>query len=850
MTSKNQLFQNGRLVKSAFPTNYKIVIDPDFDKCVFDAIVEISINCVNHMFNSVALHSENLKIKKILLDNNTVNFEEDEKNNLLIIHNSAQFLTSNHKLRIYYNGIISTDMKGFYKSIYTHNGKEKNMFSTQLEAVGCRRVLPCWDEPSFKSTFDLVILSPHDKTILSNTNIKNVKQLKNGKNVTIFETTPLMSSYLLAFAIGDFEYVEKITKHDVKIRIYAPEGDNREKLDFALTVTSNALDWYENWFGIRYPLSKLDSLSVFSFDAGAMENWGLITFRPELLYVTADTTLADKQNVVVTICHELAHQWFGNLSTMYWWDNLWLNESMATYYGWLVTDELFPEWNVWNKFMDTEYSYAFRLDGLESSHPIEVPIENSKDINQIFDGISYSKGSCVIRFLINYLGDDIFRKGMQHYMKTHAYKNTTSNDLWDSFDHVLKITNNNDAVPTSIKNMMDTWIKQTGYPVVTLYKDNNLYKLKQERYLTSGPNSDKTTWIIPVKLYIDGTDSDIELISHEPVTIGNANTIIVNPNRIGFYRVRYDTVTFDFHNLSKQMQKQILDDNFSLCSSGYQGFYNTFDLITKLDLNSLKDYELWTTVITNLLSVRNLFTKHKSAKDNIEKYIKNYIVVPARSLLQEIGLHDIENEPINNTDLRPLLINFLATMKDKEIIDYAKKCFHDENYKYILPIVGEHATNSEYQKLLKLFSTESDNNPQLKDELLRAIACTKNPDLIDYTINNFLIQQVREQDLWHMIFNLIVNEHATEKTWLFITNNWNTILSIYEAGSSGLSSTIKVISRGFFTEEELNMYTSFFTVRPDGTNMVVEQSIESLKNKINSINKILADKEFMNFINV
>ena len=608
----------------------------------------------------------------------------------------------------------------------------------------------------------------------------------------------------------------------------------------------------------------MDLLAV-TLDAGAMENWGLITFRPELLYVTADTTLADKQNVVVTICHELAHQWFGNLTTMYWWDNLWLNESMATYYGWLGSDVLFPEWNVWNKFMDTEYSYAFRLDGLESSHPIEVPIENSKDINQIFDGISYSKGSCIIRFLINYLGDDIFRKGMQHYMKTHAYKNTTSNDLWDSFDFVLKSENGN-VQNTSIRNIMDSWINQTGYPVVTLYKENNIYKLKQEKYLTSGPNDDKTTWIIPVKLYIDGEESDIELTSHEPVTIGNVvnssknntnfnqddntATIIVNPNRIGFFRVKYETNSFNFHALSRQMQKQIIGDNFALCASGYQGFYNTFDLITKLELESLKDYELWTTVITNLLSVRNLFTKNKQVKSNIEKYIKKYIVGPAKLLLQEIGLHDVTNESINNTDLRPLLIDFLATMNDEEIILHAKKCFCDGNYKYILPIVGEHATYSEYEKLLKLFDTEADNNPQLKDDLLQAIGCTKNHDLIDNTINNFLIQKVKDQDLWHMIFNLVVNEHATEKTWNFVTKNWDTILSIYEAGSSGLSSTIKVISRGFFTEEELNMYITFFTVRPDGTNMVVEQSIESLKNKINSINKILTDDEFMNFISV
>jgi len=841
------MYQNGRLSPNVAPSNYKIIIDPNFNNFTFEAYEEITINFDKYENKSFSIHSINLKIKKILLDGNIVKFDEDINNELLIIHNSEQFNTSQHKLKIRFSGIIGDDMKGFYRSIYTDNNTKNISGVTQFEATDARRCFVCFDEPNFKSTFDLSILSEQNKTVLSNAEIKNEHVLKNGKKVTTFQTSPLMSSYLLAFAIGDFEYVEKVSKHNLRIRMYC-SINNKDKLNFALNVTSSALDWFENWFGIKYPINKLDSIAINDFSSGAMENWGLITYRPELLYVTKDTTLSDKQQVVITICHELAHQWFGNIVTMSWWDYLWLNESMATYFGWLVCDILFPEWNIWNKFMDTEYISAFKLDGLESSHPIEAHIENSKDINQIFDGISYSKGSCVVRFLINYLGDDIFRQGMQHYTKTFAWKNANSDDLWNSFDYIMKNDTNK-----SIKNIMDSWVKQTGYPIVTLQQvninGNNTFKLKQERFLTSGSNNDKTKWKIPVKIYADGNEYDIDLYDESIiVNIDNVKDFVINPNRTGFYRVKYDVITFDFKSLSRQMQKQILCDNFALCASGYQGFCDTFKMISELDLNVLQDYELWSTVISNLLSVRHLLTKHEKIKSCVEGYIEKYVVPSAKSLLNVIGLHDKLNEPINNTDLRPLLMDFLAVMKDNDIIEHAKTCFHNNEYKYILQIVGKHASHDEHNKLIDLFKTESDKNPQLKDQLLEAISCTCDSYLIDNIINDFLIKHIRNQDLWHMIFNLIINEHATDKMWHYLTNNWDKIMEIYEAGSSGLSNTIKVIPRGFFTERELTMYMNFFANPPNGTNMVVNQSIESLKNKINSINRILEDKQFLNYL--
>lgn len=654
------LLENNRLVKTIYPTHYTLHINPNFTDYTFDGEVRINM-FFEKMVNTFALNSKNLTIKSILFDDIQMHFSEDKENELLIIefdenqqnqqNRQNQMEQGEHKLFINYTGTLNDNMEGFYRSAYTDdNGETKYLATTQFESTSARLALPCFDEPSFKATFDVSITTDRDYTVLSNCEIKYVMNYESvvetlpPTKTVYFETSPKMSTYLLAFIVGDLEYVEAYTQplsvnmdttliESKRIRVYGTQG-NKHKMQFSLDIGVRCLEWYIKWFGIDYPLPKLDMVAVPDFSAGAMENWGLVTYREGLLYCDENTDLVEKQDIAVTICHELAHQWFGNLVTMEWWTYLWLNESMATYFGWRVVDELFPEWKVWNKFNRIEYGSALELDSLDSSHPIEVQVKKTNEIQHIFDAISYSKGSCLIKFLANHLGEDVFRQGMIHYMNTNAYKNTESNDLWDAFDYVR-----NDP-EQKISELMESWTKQKGYPVVIVNHSQNKLIIKQEKFLKQGPTtSDNTLWKIPLRIFItNGDDYVVENIMFENQEIDlselltktyvdnkyNDVHILVNQDRLSLYRVKYQNVSsFEFANCTYQEITNILDDSFALAYSAYQKFSVPFGLINKLDLSN-NNYSSFWVMLTGYLSSLDNMTLDTVTNTFVLKIISHY----------------------------------------------------------------------------------------------------------------------------------------------------------------------------------------------------------------------------------
>lgn len=850
-------FINSRLPKNIFPVHYKLYINPNLDDFTFDGTVEINIKFENHNNSMFAIHMKDLSIVNILFDKNYVTkYEIDRIHDLLIIDTGVVLNTSEHKLKIIYYGKINDRLKGFYRSKYIINDEEKYIATTQFESTDARTAFPCFDEPSFKSTFDIIISTMKNKTVLSNTSVKTIEYPNENTQIVTFETTPVMSTYIVAFIIGDFDYIERIV-NGVKIRVYATEN-YKSKMEFPLEITVHALNWFEKWFDVKYELNKLDMIGIPDFSAGAMENWGLITFRPELLFCDKYTNLSVKQSVVTTICHELAHQWFGNLVTIEWWTYLWLNESMATYFGWFVCDQLFPEWNVWKKFIDDEYDYALNIDSLRTSHPIEVSVDHPNDINEIFDGISYSKGACLIRFLVNYLGENIFRLGMQKYIKTNKYSNTVSDDLWDSFDFIIKNNpqlHTNAVGITSIRNIMNSWIKQTGYPIVKVTsQNNNSILLSQQKYHIMGPIDDAVIWVIPVKIYIENSSNEIEneteqfhvMKSDKYIFQHDGQNFIINPNRLGFFRVQYDNESYNFELLSASMKNQILSDNISLSLSGYQGLSNVIKTINKINLLELEEHELWNTIITGLSTIRKLLVVHADLRAKLDKYINNNILPYIKIYFKKIGWNDVLTESSNISNLRPLFINFLGVMNDEETISYAKQIFETSDMmkinNNILTIIGRNATTVEYSKLLHMFKNEMYLHS--KEKLMSAICSVTDINLINDILNNVLFQKVRDQDIWILVQLLSRNEFASNVTWNFITENWNKILTIYKPGSSGLSHIIKGLSYGIYTRDDENKFKLFFREIPDGTNMTINQCIEYIDGRISSINRIINDEEF------
>ena len=400
------------------------------------------------------------------------------------------------------------------------------MFSTQFESCDARRAFPCFDEPNLKATFDFAIEIPEDQVALSNMPEKEVTRVKDkdGFKVISFEKSPIMSTYLLAWAFGDFEYLEDFTdrkyngKH-LPVRVYTTKG-LKSQARYALDHAPQIIDYFSEIFDIDYPLPKADLLAVHEFSTGAMENWGLVTYRTTAVLFDEQTSDAKYKNrVAYVVAHELAHQWFGNLVTMDWWSELWLNEGFATWIGWLAIYKIHPDWNVWPQFVSENMQSAFGLDALLSSHPIEVPVKDALDVDQIFDRISYDKGSSAIRMLATHLGQEIFLNGVSKYLKSHAYGNATTDDLWSALS---------EASGESVNILMDPWIREIGFPVLTVTEDFvgelSQLSLKQSRYLSSGvanAEDDTTTWWLPLGL----SAGDANITQFTPISMTNKEYI-------------------------------------------------------------------------------------------------------------------------------------------------------------------------------------------------------------------------------------------------------------------------------------------------------------------------------------
>jgi puromycin-sensitive aminopeptidase len=462
-TTAKKPFQ--RLPINVLPVNYDVKLTPDLSKFSFDGSVNIDVH-VQASTKSIVVNAAELEILncKFSVQGGSdvpakVTLQEEQETATFEFDNELPVGKGN--LEIAYKGTLNDKMKGFYRTRYTTPwGEERFAAATQFEATDARRALPCWDEPEHKATFDVTLVVPYDRVALSNMNaIKDDRISQTLRQVT-FARSPKMSTYLLAFVVGEFDYVEDRDSNGVLIRVYTPQGKS-EQGKFALEVAKKTLPFYHKYFNVDYPLPKMDLITIPDFAAGAMENWGLVTYRERYLLVDpSNTSIASKQLVALVVGHELAHQWFGNLVTMKWWTHLWLNEGFATFVEYLCVDHCLGEkFDIWTQFNSQTYSPALKNDALANSHPIEVEVGHPNEVEEIFDMISYSKGASIIRMLHDWIGDENFRKGMNQYLTKFQYSNAETGDLWASLGM---------ASGQPVADIMGTWTEKMGYPVLTV----------------------------------------------------------------------------------------------------------------------------------------------------------------------------------------------------------------------------------------------------------------------------------------------------------------------------------------------------------------------------------------------
>ena len=469
-----------RLIQTFVPEHYALSLDIHREDRTFDGTV--TINGASLHDGPIRVHAKTLVIDEVTIDGKVASYEMDKNDEVELVGKDVK--AGNHTIVIGFSGTINDQMHGMYPCYFEHDGVKKELIATQFESHHAREVFPCIDEPSAKATFDVTLTTETGVTVLGNTPVKR-QRTEDGKLVTAFERTPRMSSYLLAWVFGELHKKTAKTKRGVEVSVWSTVAQPIQSLDFALEFAAQATDFYEEYFGVEYPLAKCDHVALPDFSSGAMENWGLITYREVALLVDPKTSGVSSKHLVATVvAHELAHQWFGNLVTMKLWDDLWLNESFADFVEHIVVDALHPEWETWLDFTLGRGIAALRRDAIDGVQSVRVAVHHPDEITSLFDAaIVYGKGARLMKMLRSFVGEDAFRRGIGKYFKKFAYQNTEGDDLWEMLS---------EASGKDVAGFMHTWLTQPGYPLLRVEDDG----LSQEQFFIGDHEPSDRLWPI------------------------------------------------------------------------------------------------------------------------------------------------------------------------------------------------------------------------------------------------------------------------------------------------------------------------------------------------------------------
>jgi tricorn protease interacting factor F2/3 len=449
------------IAKDAIPYNYDLYFEPNLKTFEFKAVAKIRMK-INKETSTLTLNAKDLSIHSAKINGQSTTFKLVDNNE--VIFSFPKPVSGDAELVVEYSGLHNDRLYGFYRSKYTYQGKDEHILSTQFEAPNARAAFPCLDEPLYKATFDVTIVTEADLEAISNMPIKNMTN-EGSKKKYVFQTSPKMSTYLLYLGVGKFEKVSG-EAGKVKMNVYAVPGKSKYQ-NMPLEYGKKLFLDLQNYFQIDYPLPKMDLIAVPDFAAGAMENWGAITFRETaLLGNEIETTVGGKQRIAEVVAHEIAHMWFGDLVTMVWWDDMWLNESFATYMEYKSVDRVFPEWRAMQKYYIDSVGSAFVADGLKNTHAISVQVNTAGEISELFDAIGYNKGGSVLLMLEHFVSSEVFRKGLIRYLKTYSYSNATKKDLW----HAIELECKASGKDYPVVEIMEDWITRIGYPIISVKK--------------------------------------------------------------------------------------------------------------------------------------------------------------------------------------------------------------------------------------------------------------------------------------------------------------------------------------------------------------------------------------------
>ena len=819
--------QVARLYQQFQPENYTLHLVPDRDTMTFSGSVTIRGKKVGRPSERITFHQKGLKIlsatvvkhdKKGDQELAVARINNQDMLNEVRIHTDGKVFPGDYTISLEFEGKITKPMHGIYPCHFKHGGKSKMLIATQFESHHAREGFPCIDEPEAKATFDLMLTTPAGETVIANTPVAGEK--KEGKNVvTTFETTPRMSTYLLAFAYGELGYKEAKTKDGVTVRTYATPN-NVGLTKHGLDVAVRALEFFSDYVSVPYPLKKLDMIALPDFSSGAMENWGLVTYRETTMLADEKTSsIESKQLVALVIAHELSHQWFGNLVTMKWWDDLWLNESFANLMEYRATAALYPEWNIWEQFVATEEASAKRRDSLPDVQPIRTGVNHPDEISTLFDpSIVYAKGGSVLYMLLNYIGEEAFRKGLKAYFEKHQYGNTEATDLWEALGA---------ASAHDITDFMAGWLNRPGYPLVSIewQPGSEDVRLEQHRFLSdpAAKSTDDEPWQVPLGSSVDLSEPLLDTTVAELSISETADgPIILNHSGVSYFLPRYA----NHEHLAKIVEsvragkvsptdRLLLIDSYNLLQRA--GEANTTELLELVQAYEHEDNEsVWGSIALAIGEARRL-VESDASEDKLDASIAN-LVTP---LVEKVGWDDSADDSAQTLRLRALAISLAAGGKVQSVIDEGLKRFQAARQPSDLGastrtvvyfIAARYGTPEDFEKLLTMHRENS--NADERDELAGGLTSTKDEKHYSKLLDLLKTDEIRRQDLMHWWVWLLRNRYSKQATWGWLTSNWDWIEKEF-SGDKSYGFFARYAGSIFSRDSELQQFTGFFNDKRD-----------------------------------
>ncbi len=841
------------------PRNYNLTFEPDLEKFTFrgDEIITFELK---EKTKQICLDAVDLDIQKCKLyssseveKNNrfssrqarTINrislFKVDQKSEKLIINFSQELKPGKYKLFIEFQGVLNDKLAGFYRCRYQVDGSEKYLATTQFEAADARRAFPCIDHPSYKATFDVSLIVDKDLTAISNalpvnSSVESSRRddSTNGKKIIKFATTPLMSTYLVYFGVGEFEFLKNKYK-DILLRVVTTPGKSQYG-EFALECAKKSLEYFEKYFDYGYPLKKLDLVAVPEFASGAMENWGAITFRENaLLFYPKKSSKATRQRIAEVVAHEIAHQWFGNLVTMKWWDDLWLNESFATYMAYKVLDHYWPDWDVWSQYITDTVFEGMALDGLNSSHPIKVTVKNTSELDELFDEIAYEKGGSILRMLELYLAKEAFRNGLKNYLKKNKYRNAQATDLWNTLEIYSE---------KPIVKMMKKYVQQVGFPEVKIELKNNILRLNQSRFLLGGDmNGEKMEWLIPYHLGTTWIQDGSSLLDKKVKDINlksDYKYLNLNKDYAGYYISNYsedllDKLGRNINVLNNQEKLGIIHDLFALILAGKIDLQNLYHFINSFFIKE-KSSVLLHYIISKLTGIF-LLLRDETAKKLAKKFSKE--------ALEIVGYEPKKNENILDSYLRAIALSSLTLFEDREVKHFTNKKFisYLENEKSLHPdlrsVIYSSALWFDDRNYIALKNEyEKSIVQEEKAKLLSALGWSKNKLQIGETLKYIMTPSVPFAFLPYAVSSTARNLYAREIVLEWLMMNWSKLLE----RSGGLATMLlrRILQSvipicGISREKQVELFLRKNKVA--GLGRTIEQVLEELRINTRFVNR-------------